>query len=138
MSVGSAHPDAAPVPGEDATPAPVQGAVVVTLPDEIDVVNDGHVQDSLTRAQSDGAAVLVADGSGISFCGNCGVTALLAAHHRATAAGTQLRVVASPALRRIVELVGTDDVLDTYPTLAAALEGRTGSPHSIRPEEASA
>lgn len=107
---------------------PVQGAVVVTLPDEIDAANDGHVQESLTSAQSDGAAVLVADGSGISFCGNCGVTALLAVHHRATAAGTRLRVVASPALRRIIELAGADDVLDTYPTLAAALDGYTRSP----------
>jgi anti-sigma B factor antagonist len=108
------------------------------LPDEIDATNDGHIQDRLTRAQSDGAAVLVADGSGISFCGNCGVTALLAVHHRATAAGTQLRVVASPALRRIMELAGADDVLDTYPTLAAALDGYTTSPAQHPPGAAGA
>ena len=107
----------------DATPAPGQRVVVVTLPSEIDITNDGHVHDLLAGGVSDGPAVLVADGSGISFCGNCGVTALLAVHRRAAAAGTQLRVAASPALRRIVELSDADHVLDTYPTLAAALDG---------------
>jgi anti-anti-sigma regulatory factor len=33
-------------------------------------------------------------------------------------------VVASPAVRRILELTGADQVLDTYPGLADALAGR--------------
>jgi anti-sigma B factor antagonist len=95
---------------------------VVTLPGEIDISNDGQVQDTLTSALDDGTAVLVADASGTTFCGCSGVTALLLTHHRAAAAGAQLRiVVGSPSMRRILELTAADQVLNTYPTLAAAL-----------------
>ena len=100
---------------------------VVTLPGEIDTSNDGQVQDTLTCALDDGTAVLVADAGRTTFCGCSGVTALLLTHHRAAAAGAQLRVVVgSPSMRRILELTGTDQVLHTYPTLAAALaDGQT-------------
>jgi anti-sigma B factor antagonist len=120
MSCGS------PQPSTTAVTAPQ--AVVVALPGEIDIANDGQVQDALTRALGAGTVVLVADGSGTSYCGSSGVAALLAAHHQAAAAGTQLRVAASPALRRILELTGADHALDTYPTLAAALGGCTRAP----------
>jgi anti-anti-sigma factor len=95
---------------------------VVTLPSEIDLSNDGQVQDTLAIALDDGTAVLVADARGTTYCGCSGVTALLLAHHRAAAAGAQLRVVVgSPSMRRILELTAADQVLKTYPTLAAAL-----------------
>ena len=95
---------------------------VVTLPGEIDTSNDGQVQDTLTSALDDGTAVLVADAGQTTFCGCSGVTALLLTHHRAAAAGAQLRVVVgSPTMRRILELTAADQVLNTYPTLAAAL-----------------
>jgi anti-anti-sigma factor len=99
---------------------------VVTLPGEIDASNDGQIQDALTSALDDGTAVLVADAAATAFCGCSGVTALLLAHHRAAAAGAQLRVVVgSPSMRRILELTAADQVLNTYPTLAAALaDGR--------------
>ena len=109
-------------------PAAVSGheqrLAVVTLPGEIDVTNDGQVQDMLARALDGGAAVLVADAGGTSVCGCAGVNALIDAQHRAAAAGAQLRVVASPAVRRILQLTGASDVLDTYPTLTAALAGQ--------------
>jgi anti-anti-sigma factor len=98
------------------------GLAVVTLPSEIDISNDGQVQDTLTRALDGATAVLVADAAATAFCGCSGVTALLLTHRRAAAAGAQLRVVVgSPSMRRILELTGADQVLHTYPTLAAAL-----------------
>jgi anti-sigma B factor antagonist len=118
---------AAPQPGTAAAAASPQQPrlAVVTLPAEIDISNDGQVQDTLTRALDDGTAVLVADAGGTTFCGCSGVTALLRTHHRAAAAGAQLRVVAGrPAMRRILELTAADQVLNTYPTLAAALADR--------------
>ena len=115
-----------PQPG--ATGAPLSQRqprqLVVTLPGEIDITSDGQVQDALTRALDDGTVVLIADASMTTYCACAGVHALLLAHHRAAAAGAQLRVAASPAVRRILELTGTDHVLDTYPTLAAALAGK--------------
>ena len=121
---------AAPQPGTArAAVSPQPRLAVVTLPGEIDISNDGQVQDALTRALDDGTAVLVADAGATAFCGCAGVTALLLTHHRAAAAGAQLRVVAgSPSMRRILELTAADQVLNTYPTLAAALaDGQT--PH---------
>jgi anti-anti-sigma factor len=94
---------------------------VVTLPAEIDVSNDGQVQDMLTRGLAGGTAVLVADAGATAFCGCAGAAALLATRYRAAAAGARLRVAASPAVRRILELTGADQLLDTYPTLAAAV-----------------
>jgi anti-sigma B factor antagonist len=95
---------------------------VITLPGEIDISNDSQVQDRLTTALDDGTAVLVADAGGTTFCGCSGVTALLLTHHRAAAAGARLRVVVgSPSMRRMLELTAADQVLNTYPTLAAAL-----------------
>ena len=115
---------ASPQPGTaGAAVSPQQPRLaVVTLPGEIDVSNDGQVQDTLTGALDDGTAVLVADAGGTTFCGCSGVTALLLTHHQAAAAGAQLRVVVgSPSMRRILELTAADQVLNTYPTLAAAL-----------------
>ena len=94
---------------------------VVTLPGEIDVRNDGRVQATLAHALGDGTAVLVADATGTTFCGCSGVYALVRAHHQAVATGAQLRVAASPAMQRMLELTGADHVLATYPTLDTAL-----------------
>jgi anti-sigma B factor antagonist len=115
---------ASPQPGTAAAAAsPRQpGLAVVTLPGEIDASNDGQVQDTLTSALDGATAVLVADAGATAFCGCSGVTALLLTHRRAAAAGAQLRVVVgSPSMRRILELTAADQVLHTYPTLAAAL-----------------
>jgi len=116
---GSPWPDA-----KTAASRQPPAAAVVTLPAEIDVSNDGLVEDELTSALDDGPAVLVADGTRTTFCASAGVGALIRVHHRAKAAGTQLRVAASPAVRRIFDLTGADLVLDTYPGLADALAGR--------------
>jgi anti-anti-sigma factor len=120
---------ASPQPGTAGAAAPPRQPrlAVVTLPGEIDASNDGQVQDTLTSALDHGTAVLVADAGATAFCGCSGVTALLLTHHRAAAAGAQLRVVVgSPPMRRILELTAADQVLNTYPTLAAALaDGQT-------------
>jgi anti-sigma B factor antagonist len=115
---------ASPQPGTAGAAAPPRQPrlAVVTLPGEIDASNDGQVQDTLTSALDAGTAVLVADAGATTFCGCSGVTALLRTHHRAAAAGAQLRVVVgSPPMRRILKLTAADQVLHTYPTLAAAL-----------------
>jgi anti-anti-sigma factor len=108
---------------------------VVTLPGEIDLTNAGEVHGALTRARESGTAVVVADAAGTTSCDCAGVRALTRAHRRAAAAGTGLRVAAaaSPAVRRILELAGAGQVLDTYPTLTAALGGPARAPASPAP-----
>ena len=101
---------------------------VVTLPDEIDMTNAGQVRDVLARSLEDGAAVLVADMTAATFCAAEGVRVLLRAHAWARAAGAQLRVVvASPAVRRVLDLTGAGQVLQVYPSLQAALAGNDGA-----------
>jgi anti-sigma B factor antagonist len=100
---------------------------VILLPDSIDVFNDRDVQGMLAAAIEARPAVLVADGSRTTFCGCSGVTALILAHRQASAAGVQLRLVATtPGVRRILALTRADSQLDIYPDLAAAVGGRPG------------
>ena len=96
-------------------------AVVVKLPAEIDVSDHGQVRDALTRPLRNGRAIVVADASETTFCDCAGVRALARAHHQAIAAGVQVRVVVSPAVRRILTLTGMGELLRTYPSVPAAL-----------------
>ncbi len=111
------QPAAAAVPSSHA-----RHSVVVTLPGEIDLTNASEVQDALAGALESGTAVVIADAAETTFCDCAGVRALISAHRRATAAGTELRVASptSPEVRRILGLTGAGQVLDTYPTLTAA------------------
>jgi len=116
-------PVAPPVPG----PGEVAGGFQIGhdgLHGAFGEADDGGVEDELTSALDDGLTVLVADGTRTTFCASAGVSTLIRVHHQAEPAGTQLRVVAGPAVRRILDLTGADQVLDTYPSLADALAGR--------------
>ncbi len=100
---------------------------VITLPAEIDATNAEQIRQALESAASHDAAVLIIDMSQTTFCDSAGVNAIIAAHHQATAAGTQLRLVAPP-LMRILTLVGVDQLVPIYPTLEAALAGTAAVP----------
>ena len=110
--------------------------IAVTLPSEIDLTNASEVHDALVRALESGTAVVIADATETTFCDCAGVRALIRAHRQATAAGADLRMAsAGPAVRRILELTGADQVLDTYPTLTAARVGPVLAPASAAPRE---
>lgn len=99
------------------------GHTVVPLPADIDICIAGQVGASVASALARGASVLVADASGTTFCDCAGVRALIGTHLRALQSGVQLRVVASPEMRRILQLTGADEVLDTYGSVADAIAG---------------
>src|ERR1700759_244905 len=101
-------------PTAKAAPSPhARQPVMVTLPSEIDLTNASEVHDALTRAWESGTAVVVVDATKTTFCDCAGARALIRAHRQATAAGAELRVASttSPAVRRILELTGADQVL---------------------------
>jgi anti-sigma B factor antagonist len=115
---------------QDAMPAP--RTVVVTLPGEIDIRNEGPVQAALAGALAGRPKVVVADGTGTGFCDSAAITALISAHHYAATAGAQLRLVLpSAAVRRVLELTDADQVLRVYLSLQNAYaDGSAGSaPH---------
>jgi anti-anti-sigma factor len=100
----------------------VTGPAVVTPPDEIDAVNAGLVGELLGAAIVPGVTVLVADLTATNFCDCAGTHSLIRASRQASASHAELRLaVRSPAVLRVLELTGADQVLRVYPDLAAAL-----------------
>jgi anti-anti-sigma factor len=101
------------------------GPAVVVLPDEIDILSAGSVGERLMAAIVPGVAVVIADLTGTTFCDCAGVNTLLLASRKARASNAELRlVVRSRVVLRILELLGTDQVLPVYPDLGMALAHR--------------
>jgi anti-anti-sigma factor len=103
---------------------------VVTAPGEIDINNAEGLRDSLLSALNAGAAGLVADLTSTTFLDSAGVAALVRAARRATATDATLRLAATtqPVLR-VLNLVGIDQLIKVYPSLAeavASLSDQTG------------
>jgi anti-anti-sigma factor len=109
---------------DQAATSPQAGRLVtVVLPGEVDFLNASELRDALDLALQSGAAVVIADATQTTFCDCAGVTALVRAHRQAAASTRCLRVAAATrAVRRAIELTGADQVLDMYPTVAAASE----------------
>ena len=99
---------------------------VVALPIEIDAANVGLVEAALASALASGPAVLIADGTSTAFCDSSGIGALIHAHRQTAAAGGQLRaVITSASVRRILEIIGADQLLLVYPSLGDAQADRS-------------
>ena len=95
--------------------------VIVGLPAEIDVVNAESVYDQLCSACAPGFAV-VADLTSTTLCDSLGAWQMVLAHRHARAAGAELRLaVPTGAVRRVLELLGLDQVLLLYPSVESAL-----------------
>ena len=104
-----------------ATPVSEPQTAVVALPVEIDAANIGVVEAAVASALADRPVVLIADGTGTVFCDSAGIAELIHAHRQAAAAGAQLRVVITgSAVRRVLELIGADQLLLVYPSLGDA------------------
>jgi anti-sigma B factor antagonist len=104
-------------------------AVFVT-PADIDITNADQIRQELRAAASLGAPVLIIDMSATTFCDSSGVQAIIdaynqvEAHNQSAATRTQLRLVAN-AVRRIITLIGVDQLIPVYSTLEAALADRS-------------
>lgn len=97
------------------------GACLVTLAGEVDL--DGSVQfrDALLSCLRTGPGAVV-DLGRVAFMDSSGINALITAHQTAEANGAWLRLAApQQAVRRVLELVGVDELIPSYPTVAAAL-----------------
>jgi anti-sigma B factor antagonist len=99
---------------------------VFAMPADIDITNADQIRHALRAAASLGPAVLIIDMSSTTFCDSSGVQAIIAAYNQVEARNqsaanrTQLRLVAT-AVRRIITLVGVDQLIPVYSTLEAAL-----------------
>jgi anti-sigma B factor antagonist len=100
---------------------------VVTMPAEIDAVNAGAVRQAIFAEANHDAAVLIIDMSATTFCDSAGVHVIIDTYNQAAATQTRLLLVAT-AVRRILTLVGVDQLIAIYPTLEAALAAAPATP----------
>ncbi|PPI97248.1 STAS domain-containing protein [Nocardia nova] len=94
-------------------------AVVVTVAGEVDMNSAPELQSALDRALQAEPTAVVLDMTEVRFLGSAGLSVLLATSQSTATGG--LRVVASPAVRRPIEVTALDALLRLFPTVADAL-----------------
>jgi anti-sigma B factor antagonist len=106
----------------DTGPAAPAWLPVVTLPAEIDMANAGRIGEQLTAALAPGVPVVIADMTATTFCDSTGIDMLLHASRRATANGSELRLLRPcPRVLRVMQTLGVDALLAIYHSLEEAL-----------------
>jgi anti-sigma B factor antagonist len=94
---------------------------VVAAPGEIDLTNADGLREALLGVLNAGAASLVVDLTATTFCDSAGISALTRATRRASANDVTMRLaVTSPAVLRVLNLVGIDRLIEIYPSVTAA------------------
>jgi anti-sigma B factor antagonist len=100
----------------------VNGVAIVTTPPEIDITNADELRAAMQQAESVGGGTFVIDMSRTRFCDSAGLHALVDAHLRALAEDGQVLLVATgPAVLRIFEITGVDQVLPRFAGVPEAL-----------------
>jgi anti-anti-sigma factor len=94
-----------------------------SLPGEIDTTNAPRINQELVSLVDSGPGTLIADLTQTTFCDSSGAAALVRIAKRAQAGGVSFRVAASPAVMRVLGLLGADRLLDVYPGIDAAISG---------------
>ena len=84
-----------------------------------------QLESALQQAESQESRLLILDLQGVTYFGSAGLNAVLDCHKQGLQAGTSVRLVADNGLVvRPIEVTNLDSLLDLYPTLSDALEGR--------------
>jgi anti-anti-sigma factor len=104
-------------------------AVLVHAKGEIDSSTAGELSSQLAaalqQAETQDARLLIVNLQGVTYFGSAGLNAVLDCHKQGLRAGTSVRLVADNGLVvRPIEVTNLDSVLELYPTLPDALEGR--------------
>ena len=104
-------------------------AVVVQVKGEVDSSTSGRLtaqlHAALLEAANQSARLLIIDLQSVTYFGSAGLNAVLDCHRQGKAAGTSVRLVADNGLVvRPIEVTNLDSVLELYPTLPDALQGR--------------
>jgi anti-anti-sigma factor len=104
-------------------------AVLVHVKGEIDSSTAGELRSQLESAlqQAGGheSRLLIVDLEGVTYFGSAGLNAVLDCHKQGLRTGISVRLVADNDLVvRPIEVTNLDSLLDLYPALADALEGR--------------
>jgi anti-sigma B factor antagonist len=94
---------------------------------EIDLTTADSFRDALLSALNDGALGLIVDLTATVFIDSAGITALVRASRRAAASEAAVRLaVTAPAVLRVLNLVGVDQLIEVYPDVTAAAASLSG------------
>jgi anti-anti-sigma factor len=104
-------------------------AVLVHVEGEIDSSTASELrsqlESSLQQAGGHESRLLIIDLEGVTYFGSAGLNAVLDCHKQGLRAGVSVRLVADNELVvRPIEVTNLDSLLDLYPSLPDALEGR--------------
>ena len=104
-------------------------AVVVQAKGEVDSSTAGdfvsHLDAALQQAGSQASRLLIVDLQAVTYFGSAGLNAVLDCHRQGLEVGTSVRLVADSGLVvRPIEVTNLDRVLELYPTVPDALQGR--------------
>jgi anti-sigma B factor antagonist len=107
----------------------IDRAAVVSAPAQIDACNAGEVLACLLSVIREGPATLVVDMTATAFCDSAGLNSLVRAFRRAGGSGIEMRLAAGgPAVRRMLEITGIDQLIGSYPSVPESLIGGLGRP----------
>ena len=96
----------------------------VEFPAEFDISNAGEVAKQLRQAITSQVSAVVADLTATTFCDSSGVRIVVLARDWATTENVELRLAVPSGSTLVVrKLVGLDQLLPIYPSLAEALAG---------------
>jgi anti-sigma B factor antagonist len=99
-------------------------AVVLTAEGIVDMAAAPELTDQIRAILRRRPAVVVVDLSAVSFLATAGMSVLMEADRKSGELGIPFRVVAHGPVTVIpMQLLGIDDLLGIYPTVAAALDG---------------
>ncbi len=110
-------------------------AVLVHVGGEIDSSTAGdlrsQLESALHQAGGQDSRLLIIDLQNVTYFGSAGLNAVLDCHKQGLRAGTSVRLVADNELVvRPIEVTNLDSLLDLYPSLPDALEGRESEQES--------
>ncbi len=97
--------------------------VVVSVHGELDIATAPQLVEALETAARSGAEQVVVNLLGTSFIDSTGLTTLFRAHKQHESAGSGFAIVCGPdniEVRRVVELMGFNEVFTIHESLAAA------------------
>ena len=108
-------------------------AVVLQAKGEIDSSTAGELisqlDAALQQAGAQASRLLIIDLQAVTYFGSAGLNAILDCHRKGQQAGTAVRLAADNGLVvRPIEVTNLDSVLDLYPSLPDALQGRDTEP----------
>jgi anti-anti-sigma factor len=117
----SGSPTSVPPAGLSVASRNVEGALVVSITGDLDMVTAGQMEEAVESALTQEPAVLIFDLTAVTFFSSPGLVALAGARQRAVPTSV-VRVVGKRLVARPMALTGLDQLIPVFGTVAEALQ----------------